>query len=77
MYNNRKATSEINLPHYGLDGVVGHSLVRLHQARQFGITHWARTPILVHKGPEILKKLKISLMYMYKGFNAKNIINEH
>ena len=77
MYNNRKATSEINLPHYGLDGVVGHSLVRLHQARQFGITHWARTPILVHKGPEILKKLKISITYMYKGFNAKNIVNEH
>ena len=60
--HNRKATSEINLPHYGLDGVVGHSLVRLHQARQFGITHVARTPILVQKGPAILKKLKISLI---------------
>jgi hypothetical protein len=59
MHNNRKATSEMYLPHYGLDGVVGHSLVRFHQARQFGITHGTRTPILVHTDPEILKKLKI------------------
>ena len=77
MHNNRKATSEINLPHCGLNGVDGHSLVRLHQARQFGITHWTRTSIIVHKGPGIWKKTSKLVFNMYKGCNAKNIINEH
>ena len=74
MHNNRKATSEMNLPHCGLNGVVGHSLVRLHQARQFGITHWTRIPIFVQKDPEILKINKISHML---GIQCLDIINEH
>lgn len=41
---------------------MGLSVTHLYQARQFGITHVARTPILVQKGPAILKKLKISLI---------------
>ena len=53
---------------------MGLSVTHLYQARQFGITHVARTPILVQKGPAILKKLKISLML---GIQCLDIINEH
>ena len=53
---------------------MGLSVTHLYQARQFGITHWVRTPIFVQKGSEILNKFKISHML---GIQCLDIINEH